>query len=805
FAGDLSQELAWVEALQSVEPGQLQALLPHPPPRDDLAAWREVAQLLARVHRELAADNLDISDVLQQATQLPGFNETARWKVLEDLRARYLRILDNLQLWDQQTARLFAIDHQLCRCESSIVLVGLADMNGVLRSMLDQLSGSVTALIFAPQSHSPRFNAHGCLNPTAWLDDSIAIDDRQITVTEGPGEQADAVIRALASFAGQYAADEITIGAVDERLVPTIEQRLKECGLRGRFAGGTPLARSGPYRLLAELAEYAEHRQVASLAALVRHPGIERWLHARGIGDDCLPEIDELLVKRLPSRIDADLAKQLPTESLARQTLAALEELVASLNHEPRVPGAWGEVTVAILRQVYGGRNWNPRIDAERQVIVACDQIIDATRELSRLNDQLAPHITGSEALRWLLDELASKSIPPTADPGAIELLGWLELPLDDAPALVLVGLNEGIVPASRNGDAFLPDTLRRQLQIEDNERRYARDAYALHVLAASRKELRIIVGRRTSAGDPLLPSRLLFAAPDDLLAPRTLRCFHERHAQPRLVFADSPRPGDAARFDPPRPRPLAEPVTSMRVTEFRDYLACPYRYYLKHRLKLSAASDEAHELDELQFGTLMHDVLAAFAEGDLTNSTDPHVIGHFLEAELKSLVRSRFSHSAWPAVGVQLELARQRLRGFARWQSEWRAQGNELRFSEDSIPDDEAELIVDQQPMKLRGRIDRIDFNPKTREWFIFDYKTSAAGKTPQQVHQNRSSWVDLQLPLYRHLAKGLGVGGRVSLGYIVLPASVSDTKHLTAPWSDAELAEADEVAAGVIRDVRA
>ena len=32
-----------------------------------------------------------------------------------------------------------------------------------------------------------------------------------------------------------------------------------------------------------------------------------------------------------------------------------------------------------------------------------------------------------------------------------------------------------------------------------------------------------------------------------------------------------------------------------MRVTEFRDYLACPYRYYLRHRLKLAeAASGES-------------------------------------------------------------------------------------------------------------------------------------------------------------------------------------------------------------------
>jgi ATP-dependent helicase/nuclease subunit B len=806
FAGDLSQELAWVEALQGCEPARLHALLPHPPERDDLDAWREVAQLLARLHRELAADNLDIPDVLRQAALLPGFNETARWRVLDELRTRYLHILDKLKLWDQQTARLYAIDNGLCRCEQAIVLVGLADMNGVLRSMLDQLQCTITAFVFAPANMSARFDKHGCLVPSAWLDAPIGLDDRQIIVADGPGDQADAVIRSLASFGGQYSSAEVTIGAVDERLVPTIQQRLEEAGLRGRFAGGTPLARSGPYQLLAALADYVERHGSDSLAAIVRHPAVEAWLRRSGVVDDILAAIDTLSAERLPAVIHDKFLKRLTDkEATARQIIEKIETLVAPLAGERRVPGDWGRAMVDVVLTIYGQTKWNPQIDAHRQIVAACERILEGARELSRLNDQLAPHITGADALRWLLDELSGGAIPPQADPAAIELLGWLELPLDDAPALILVGFNEGIVPASRNGDAFLPDTLRRQLKLEDNERRYARDAYALNVLVASRQELRVIVGRRTSAGDPLLPSRLLFATADENLAPRTLMCFKERHARPRLVFRGSVRPGETTHFDPPKPVPLAEPVTSMRVTEFRDYLACPYRYYLKHRLGLKAVADASRELDELQFGNLVHEVLAAFGESDLTSTTDSNLLSDFLLGQLDFEVRKKLAEFTWPAVGVQLELARQRLRGFARWQCDWRAQGNEIRFVEKAGEPEESFLTVDARPMHLRGRIDRIDFNPKTREWFIFDYKTSAAGKSPQQQHQRNHEWVDLQLPLYRYLAQGLGVGGIVRLGYIVLPASVEAIQNITAPWTEAELSEADAVAADVVRAVRA
>ena len=98
----------------------------------------------------------------------------------------------------------------------------------------------------------------------------------------------------------------------------------------------------------------------------------------------------------------------------------------------------------------------------------------------------LDPEIEGPEALRLLLRQLDGETIAPLADPDAVELLGWLELPLDDAPALVVCGMNDQTIPDSLSADLFLPDHIRRQLGIEDNDRRYARDLYALSVLAAS-------------------------------------------------------------------------------------------------------------------------------------------------------------------------------------------------------------------------------------------------------------------------------------------------------------------------------
>jgi len=112
--------------------------------------------------------------------------------------------------------------------------------------------------------------------------------------------------------------------------------------------------------------------------------------------------------------------------------------------------------------------------------------------------------------------------------------------------------------------------------------------------------------------------------------------------------------------------------------------------------------------------------------------------------------------------------------------------------------------MIVDGQPMGLRGRIDRIDVD-RSGKRVLLDYKTSDTARTPDRTHRQEGRWVDLQLPLYRRLLAGLGIEGQVQLGYVVLPKDTSRVGHLLAEWTEAELREADEAAAHVIREVRA
>src|SRR5512145_1993331 len=82
FADELTQKLAWAEALRSLDADVRQPLLPFPPPTNDASRWLELGELVRRIHVELAADRLDFDDVRKHGPRVAGFAEEPRWQAL---------------------------------------------------------------------------------------------------------------------------------------------------------------------------------------------------------------------------------------------------------------------------------------------------------------------------------------------------------------------------------------------------------------------------------------------------------------------------------------------------------------------------------------------------------------------------------------------------------------------------------------------------------------------------------------------------------------------------------------------------
>jgi ATP-dependent helicase/nuclease subunit B len=803
FATDLVQRLAWVQSLKDIGPDACRPFTAQLPGDDDYSNWMELGALLQRQHRELAADALNFADVAARGQAVAGFRESHRWEFLSSVQDRYLAILDQLGLWDLQTARLVAMEHQECRTAKDILLIATTDMNVATRRMLDQVADRVTALIHAPTSLADRFDEHGCLIPDAWQDARIDMKSEQMRVVQGPAEQADAVIKTIAGYNGRYRADQIVVGVLDEQLVPHLMRRLQQAHLPARWMVGKTLRETAPYRLLDALAKVIHRGRFADFASLVRHPDVSAWLESHGAAGNWLTELDDYYNKHLPPRMGHWVG--------AAQDHASLRRIVALIQGvtQPMSGGTsrsladWATPIVQLLLTFYGDQVLAPEDPREYYTLKSLEELRAALCEFQQIPSRIAPQVSASQALEQLLKQVESQQIPSAHAPHQIELLGWLELPLDSAPALVVTSFNEGCVPTSVNSDLFLPNALRQQLELLDNRRRYARDAYALSVLLASRQELAWIAGRQTADGDPLIPSRLSFATDPETTARRAMEFFRaEESAESHRRVVPTARAADKSGFVVRRPARLEQPITAINVTAFRSYLACPYRFYLRYVAGLVSIDDTAEELGPDTFGTLLHEVLKQFGKDSIRSETDPDKIRRFLHHALNQYVTTHYGTEHLPAVAVQIVQARARLDAFAPWQANRTNEGWEIKYVETSGGEQPACLhLGDEVSVTLRGRIDRIDH--RDGQWAILDYKTGDTAKTPRETHFKSREWVDLQLPLYVHLAQTLEIEGPRQLGYIVLPKDVAKVGALMADWDDAMLAAADEKAIEVARRI--
>ena len=246
-------------------------------------------------------------------------------------------------------------------------------------------------------------------------------------------------------------------------------------------------------------------------------------------------------------------------------------------------------------------------------------------------------------------------------------------------------------------------------------------------------------------------------------------------------------------------------------VTEFKDYLACKYRYYLKHVRELEALRDDDRELDGGAFGSLLHKVLGQWGNDPSWRGcavVEP-LARHLIE-RLTGLANQLYGRGR-PAIRLQLAQAERRLRSFAERQVGLIAEGWQIVYAES---ENTSMLKIDfalgsSKSVKLRGRIDRIDYHAGEKKVRILDYKTGDEAKAPDKTHRKNDKWIDLQLPLYRHLWRQAVPISRVpepdavELAYFQIPRDWDMADVVVAEgWN---LNAADDAARAAIRGILA
>ncbi len=804
---------AWTHVLLGLEPSAFPALFPSAPQGRDLSWALACAQRFMQVQHLLGENGDSIGTLVSRESGNHLLEETARWADLARVEAEVTSLLASLGYGDPTAARTrAAAEASPPEGVEAVALLGAPDPIPLALRALTSLSRTlpVHVVVHAPEALAPLFDDWGRPRTDRWSRRSLDIPLEKVRLVPDPKRQGEALAEHVRRHG--IAPSDIAVGVPDPELIPFLDKALAQIERKTYDPAGLPLRSHPLVVLLGLFGELLDVGRYESLAALLRHPDYLRLLRRE------LPDLDPA---RLLSQLDAFQNAHLPgtlrdvrfhlrsggTEDrsvdMLRRAVGRLDAHLAGL-----AQGALGERLLELLSVVYSTRELHLERAEDRAFHAAATAVSELLFTFDgELYDRLG--FTRTDRFAMVRQALVGLSYYPEREADSADLLGWLELHWDDAPHLVVTGMNDGRVPESVVGDAFLPDHLRQSLGLACNASRFARDAYLaaalLHVRSPGATgdggptSVLFLVGKASASGDPLRPSRLLFLCDDEALPERTRRLFGEVSE----VSAAVPSTTRWHLRPPPAPLPDRLPVTALR-----DYLTCPFRFYLKWVLGMGSVDDRQAEMDALQFGTLCHAALEDFGSAtEVRDSDDAGAIAAFLVDSLDRHLASWFGPRPPVAVVVQAEAARQRLVWAAKAQAEERAAGWRIIAVERRLGGGQGASLGG---LAIRGRADRVERHEDGR-YRVLDYKTRDKPEPPSSVHLaaarqdtpewqrvdvdgKERRWTDLQLPLYAHFLSQ-AMGSPVESGYFHLPLAVTETGVYT--WEGLDVGMVDSAVA--------
>ncbi|MGC9452843.1 MAG: PD-(D/E)XK nuclease family protein [Oceanipulchritudo sp.] len=807
-AGDTMRLFAWKQVLLDAGPGVLEPVFPVVPEVHREAWAYGVARQFLRLRERLAEDMRDFRSIAGESLVF----DRDRWRALGQLEADYLRALESAGLADPDLALAEGMGERFCSLPwRRLIVAGVLNLSRRQAACVEALNRAGLAVDFylpAPEDRAGQFDEWGRPAKQTWEREPLPetlLQDRLQRSSE-PRELVQKTLELAEVYADTV--DALVVGAPGEDVRDYLIERSRLSCTPFYAPEGKTLGATSWGRLLTLLSEWHNGASVDTALELLRHSLFRNWAHARGIP---VGRVEQALLGLRKERLIQSLPQINDPAFGPDSRIATVRE--------------FGDPFRTLLRDS-GGVGFAGWIWGILHAVATAGELPDEAREvLGTLEEQLqdlqadfagqAPSDADYwELLRYLLE---SGQHYPEREAAERPVSGWLELPWETAPHLVVLGLPDSEVPGPDSTDSFLTPSLCRDLGLYGPDEVVAFHAFRLRLLLESRKEwgrLDILVSDRGLDDAPVLPCRFLFLAPEADILARVQRLLGEQ------AVPESSLPTEfGARLRLPPPPDL----DSMSVTGFGAWLASPVRFYLERLLRWEAPQPLPREMDALHFGSLAHRVLEAVnRDGEARDLVEVRAITDRIEARLDEEVGRAFGSRPAVPVRIQTESLRERLRAAARVianerRAGWRPVKVEWAFH------DEIDFRVGGVP--LRGKIDLLEENAQTGELRIIDYKTTDKSDGPAKAHwlqpnarsaeppfpecdfmagDKRRRWKDLQLPLYQLAVRKLR-GKPPRCGYLCLTKAVRDVRLEEWTPGPEEAAAAMACAEAIIRLIRA
>ncbi|AQG79521.1 PD-(D/E)XK nuclease family protein [Spirosoma montaniterrae] len=392
---------------------------------------------------------------------------------------------------------------------------------------------------------------------------------------------------------------------------------------------------------------------------------------------------------------------------------------------------------------------------------------LETTLERQALTPEGRTPVTVKSFRQFLYELIRQTTIPFTSEGNSqLQVMGMLETRALDFDRVIILSVNEGVLPQSRRLNSLIPFDIAHELKLPTYREQEAVMAYHFYRLLQRASDIVLIHTTSTDAygNSKGEPSRFIRQIEHELVP---LSGGRIRLSRPTVRFGqmNAAKVADVSELEVPKTESIRDEIQKLLTTKglypsyLNQFLRCSMSFYFSRVVNISEEEDIEEKMGAVDFGNWMHKVLERLdIEYRLKELPveEPLVI-RLLEEEFSNTMKGRVIES-----GMNLllyDLAKKLMLDFQKQQGN--LPGLTVIGTEQTLETYLDVPMNGHEPLHIRiaGKIDRIErFGDQIR---IVDYKTGnvkLSDKTPANL---REKLLDdgkedkmRQLWLYRYLA---------------------------------------------------
>ncbi len=353
--------------------------------------------------------------------------------------------------------------------------------------------------------------------------------------------------------------------------------------------------------------------------------------------------------------------------------------------------------------------------------------------QLNRFEDILNKYKTSiTEETFWkiLVDILGNVSIPLTGEPlKGLQIMGLLETRAIDFDNVIILSMNEGVIPAGKVQNSFIPYPLRKAFRMPVYQDNDAITAYYILRLMQRAKNINLIYNTEADESSGEI-SRYLLQIEYELAKFNNNITFSHSSASTEAVFIKKKKINIKKSDDILK---QLQNIKGFSATAISDYLNCKLQFYLKRIARLKEEEDVLEVLDSASLGSVLHKVMEILYTpylNKLITNKELELISKRLDIEYDSIFIEGLKSLKKENIDINIQGRNILIKSIIRKLAE-RIIKKDIEYAPFTIAGLELTLkgmkkVNDDTMITLTGKIDRLE--KKDDVYRIIDYKTSAS-----------------------------------------------------------------------------